>query len=65
MGVAAMSGHTFDVVVRPADDWIEYDTWQLVCSCGILSGASYRTRDEALREPRHTRHWTGGKGGQR
>jgi hypothetical protein len=51
-----MSEHTFTVVLRPADEWIETDTWQLRCSCGIESGASHATREDALREPRHLRH---------
>lgn len=54
-----MSGHTFSVVMRPADDWLSYDTWQLVCTCGIWSGASYTTKEAAEREVRHTRHWKG------
>lgn len=47
----------FSVVFRPADDWIDRDTWQLVCSCGIWSGVSHPTEAEAWREPRHTRHY--------
>lgn len=49
--------HEFTAELRPADEWIEVDTWQLRCTCGIASGASHPTRAEALREPRHTRHW--------
>ncbi len=51
-----MSEHVFSVTKRPADGWIEVDTWQLHCTCGIASGTSHATRAEALREPRHTRH---------
>lgn len=52
----SVTEHTFTAVLRPADGWIESDTWQLVCTCGIASGMSHPTREDALREPRHWRH---------
>lgn len=47
---------TYDVVLTPADDWHNADTFTVVCSCGIASGVPHASIAAAHREPLHTRH---------
>lgn len=41
------------VVYVPADDWVSVDRYYLACPCGIRSGATFDTAEEAAREFMH------------
>lgn len=50
--------HSYSIIrhsIQGNLDWIDYNghTYSVRCSCGVESGATYRTIEEAHREPQH------------